>query len=178
MVKPLPLVKDGDLVALVQYMIQARGRETVRVTEVQGHADDADAQQGRVRLEDQLANAEADAAADLSRRHQSELLIDARHFHRFIIAVAGVTVNHDGRGGTAPDPPIWDQGVGLRFENCRLEKMLILHLFLALLSFFIILGFRLMLVPLLVLTFLLGPIVLVFWLGSLPFLVLCIGQWF
>ena len=33
-----------------------------------------------------------------------------------------------------------------------------------------------MLVTLLVLTFLLGPIVLVFWLGSLPFLVLCTGH--
>ena len=32
--KPLPLVKDGDLVALAQYMIRTRGRETVRVTKV------------------------------------------------------------------------------------------------------------------------------------------------
>ena len=30
--------------------------------------------------------------------------------HRFMIAVARVTVNHDGRGGTAPDPLVWDQG--------------------------------------------------------------------
>ena len=30
--------------------------------------------------------------------------------HRFVIAVAGVTVNHDGRGGTAPDLLVWDQG--------------------------------------------------------------------
>ena len=29
-------------------------------------------QHGRVRLEDQLGNAEADATADLGRRHQSE----------------------------------------------------------------------------------------------------------
>ena len=29
LVKPLPLVEDGDLVALVQYMIRTRGRETV-----------------------------------------------------------------------------------------------------------------------------------------------------
>ena len=36
LVKPLPLVKDGDLVALVQYMIRSRGRETVRVTKVKG----------------------------------------------------------------------------------------------------------------------------------------------
>ena len=82
-------------------------------------------QQGRVRLEDQLGNAEADAAADLGRRHQFELLMDARRvllkvrhhwypvmlqLNRFMIAVARVTVNHDGRGGTAPDPLVWDQG--------------------------------------------------------------------
>ena len=81
-------------------------------------------QHGRVRLEDQLGNAEADTVADLGRRHQSEVLIDAKRrllkvrshwypimlqLHRFIIAVATVTVNHDGRGGTAPDPLVWDQ---------------------------------------------------------------------
>ena len=102
--KPLPLVKDGDLIALVQYMICTRGRETVRVTKVKGHAEDVDAQQGRVWLLDQLGNSEADAAADLGRRHQSEVLIDARRWllrarslwypimldlHRFTIAVAG-----------------------------------------------------------------------------------------
>ena len=46
-------VKDGDLVALVQYMIRTRGRETVRVTKVKGHAKDDDVQHGRVRLIDQ-----------------------------------------------------------------------------------------------------------------------------
>ena len=51
--KPLPLVKDGDLVALVQYMIRTRGRDTVRVTKVKGHAKDDDVQHGRVRLTDQ-----------------------------------------------------------------------------------------------------------------------------
>ena len=63
--KPLPLVKDGDLIALVQYMIRTRGRETVRVTKVKGHAEDVDVHQGRVRLIDQQGNAEADTAADL-----------------------------------------------------------------------------------------------------------------
>ena len=125
LIKPLPFVKDGDLVALVQYMIRTRRRETVRVTKVKGHAEDSDVQHGRVRLEDQLGNAEADTASDLGRRHQSEVFIDAwrgllhvrSHWnpimldlHRFMIAVAGVTVNHDGRGGTAPDPLVWDQG--------------------------------------------------------------------
>ena len=123
--KPLPLVKNGDLVALVQKMIRSRGRETVRITKVKGHAEDADVHPRRVRLEDQLGNAEADAAADSGRRHQSELIMDAgrillkvrNHWysimlqlHRFTIAVSGVPVNHDGRGGTAPDPLVWDQG--------------------------------------------------------------------
>ena len=73
---------------------------------------------------DQQGNAEADTAADLGRRHQSEA-IDARRrllqarshwypimldLHRFMIAVARVSVNHDGKGGTAPDPLVWDQG--------------------------------------------------------------------
>ena len=58
-------------------MIRTRGRVTVRVTKVKGHAEDSDVQHGRVRLEDQLENAEADTAADLGRRHQSEALIDA-----------------------------------------------------------------------------------------------------
>ena len=122
--KPLRLVKDGDLAALAQCMIRARGRGTVRVTKVKGHATDADVEQSRVRMQDQFGNAEADAAADLGRRHQSELLINAgrvllkvrNHWyhimlqlHRFMIAIARVTVNHDGRGGTAPDPLVWDQ---------------------------------------------------------------------
>ena len=74
---------------------------------------------------DQQGDAEADIAADLGRRRQSELLIDARRrllqarshwcpimldMHRFMIAVARVSVNHDGKGGTAPDPLVWDQG--------------------------------------------------------------------
>ena len=117
LIKPLPLVKDGDLIALVQYMIRTRGRETVRVTKVKGHAEDVDVQQGRGRLLDQHGNAEADIAAHLGRRHQSEVLIYAWRrllrtrtywypnlldLHRFMIAVAQVTVNHDGKGGTAP----------------------------------------------------------------------------
>ena len=42
-----------------------------------GHATDSDVEQGRVRLEDQLGNAEADTAADPGRRHQSEVIVNA-----------------------------------------------------------------------------------------------------
>ena len=73
---------------------------------------------------DKQGNAEADHAADLGRRHQSEVLIDARRrllgarshwypimtdLHRFMIAVARISVNHDGKGGTARDLLVWDQ---------------------------------------------------------------------
>ena len=133
--KPLPLVKDGDLIALVQYMIRTRGRETVRVTKVKGHAEDVDVQQGRVRLVDQQGNAEADNAAALGRRHQSEVLFDARRrllkarshwypimldLHRFMIAIARVSVNYDGRGGTAPIPWIGIRVVGLKLVSLLL----------------------------------------------------------
>ena len=37
--------------------------------------------------------------------------------HRFMIAVAGGSVNHDGRGGTAPDPLVWDQGGGRKVRK-------------------------------------------------------------
>ena len=50
----------------------------MRVTKVKGHAKDDDVQHGRVRLTDQQGNIEADLAADLGRRHQSDLLITAR----------------------------------------------------------------------------------------------------
>ena len=30
--------------------------------------------------------------------------------HRFMVAVARVTVNHGGKGDTARDPLVWDQG--------------------------------------------------------------------
>ena len=102
-----------------------RDRETVRVTKVEGDAEDVDVQHGPVRLLDKQVNAEADHAADLDRRHQSEVLIDARrrllgarslwypimiYLHRFMIAIARVSVNHDDKGGTALDPLVWDQG--------------------------------------------------------------------
>ena len=144
LVKPLPLVKDRDLIALVQYMINTRGRETVRVTKGKGRAEDVDVQQGRVRLVDQQGNSEADTAADFGRRHQSEILIDARRrllkarshwypimldLHRFMIAIAGVSVNHDGRGGTAPDLLVWDRGVGQKLVSLLLGLMWTLPLF-------------------------------------------------
>ena len=52
--KSLPLVKDGDLISIVQRMIRVRGPEPVQVTKVEGHATDAHVELGRVRLEDKF----------------------------------------------------------------------------------------------------------------------------
>ena len=100
----MPLVKDGDLIAIVKFLILVWVADTVKVTKFKGHATDADVEQGRVRLEDRLGNLEADAAADLGRLHQSEALMDARRvllnardtwdpimlqLHRVMVAVYG-----------------------------------------------------------------------------------------
>ena len=62
---PLPLVKDGDLIATVRHVILTRDQDTVKVTKVKCHATEADVEQGRVWLEDRLGNIEADTVADL-----------------------------------------------------------------------------------------------------------------
>ena len=43
----------------------------------------------------------------VKRWHWCPFMLD---LHRFMVAVARVTVGHDGRSGTAPDPLVWDQG--------------------------------------------------------------------
>ena len=123
--KPLPVVEDGDLIAIVRHMLHARGRDTVSVTKVKGQASEVDVEQGRVRMEDRLGNDEVDTAADFGRRHLGEdvtevrrALLNVREFwypimlqlQRFMVAVSRVSVNHDGKGGSALDPLVWDQG--------------------------------------------------------------------
>ena len=39
--------------------------------------------------------------------------------HRFTIAISRVTVNYDGRGRSAPDPLVWDQGS--KKKQCRTD---------------------------------------------------------
>ena len=64
-----------------------------------------------VRAEDKLGNAKADAATEAV-MDVRRALVNARglsypiiqQLHRFLIAISRVSVNHDGRGGTAPDP--------------------------------------------------------------------------
>ena len=77
--KPFELVNDGDLLLLIEQMLDRRGLDTVRISKVKGHADDAMILHGQVRRDDRLGNDAADEAADFGRRRvQSTAVIDAR----------------------------------------------------------------------------------------------------
>ena len=71
-VKPSPLQKDGDLIAYIQGIVEKRGRSTVKVANVKGHASDEMVANGSVRRQDKDGNEAADRAADLGRRRQPE----------------------------------------------------------------------------------------------------------
>ena len=116
---------DGDLLLLIERMLHLRGPDTVRTTKVKGHADEDMVLHGRVRGEDKLGNDAADEAADFGRWRVGPAVIDARRnlsgvcgrwypvvldLHRFFIAISRALVHHDGRDGTAPDPPVWSAG--------------------------------------------------------------------
>ena len=121
---PLELVTDGDLLVLIRRVLDLRGRDTVCITKVKGHADEDMVLDGRVRELDRLGNDAADEAADFGRRRVGNAVIDARRnlsgggrwypvildLHRFFIAISRVVVNHDGRDGTDPDPLVWSAG--------------------------------------------------------------------
>ena len=123
--KPFELVNDGDLLLLIDRMLQQRGLDTVCISKVKGHADDGMVLHGQVRREDKLGNDAADEAADFGRRRVSPAVIDARRnqsgvcgrwypfildLYRFFIAIARAVVNHNDLGGTAPDPLVWSAG--------------------------------------------------------------------
>ena len=123
--RPFEIVKDGDLLYLIDRMLQLRGLDTVKISEVKGHADEGMVLDGRVRDLDRLGNKAADEAADFGRSTVPVHVVDARrnfsvvcsrwypvvrHLHRFFIAVARAVVNHDDGSGTAPDPLVWSAG--------------------------------------------------------------------
>ena len=122
---PFELVNDGDFLLLIQRMLHLRGLDTVRITEVKVHADDAMALDGRVREDDRWGNDAADESADFGRRRVGNAVIDARRnlfgvcgrwypvildLHRFFIAISRAVVNHHGQDGIAPDPLLWSAG--------------------------------------------------------------------
>ena len=123
---PFGLANDGDLLFLIDRMLRQRGLDTVCISKVHGHDDDDGMiLHGQVRREDKLGNDAADGAADFGRRWVCPAVIDAHRnlsgvcgrwypvildLHRFFIAISRAVVNHDGHGGTAPDPLVWSTG--------------------------------------------------------------------
>ena len=112
---PFELVKDGDILLLIDRMLHLRGLDTVRITEVKGHADHSMVLDGWVRGVDKLGDDAADEAADFGRWRVGHAVIDARRnlsgvcgrwysvildLHRFFIAISRAVVNH----------AIWDSG--------------------------------------------------------------------
>ena len=85
---------------------------------------------------DQQGNAEADTAIYAWRRllrtrsRWYPIMLD---LHRFMTAIARVSANHDGRGGTALIPWFGIRGVDLKLVSLLSGLILILRLFLALL---------------------------------------------
>ena len=75
---PLELVTDGDLLVLIERMLHLRGLDTVRITKVKGHADEAMVLDGRVKELDRLGDNAAYEAADFGRGRVGNAVIDAR----------------------------------------------------------------------------------------------------
>ena len=127
------------LIAVVQH--QVWGVDTVWVTKVEGHASEADVEQGRAREEDRLGNAEADTAADLGRRHQPEVVTDVRRcgnigtpcffscIGSWLLSPGCLSIVMIGEG--RPDPLVWDQGSRRKQRKVEIGLMLILLRFLA-----------------------------------------------
>ena len=116
---PFELVKDGDLLLLIERMLHLRLLR-LRVMLIMVWFLD-----GLVLEVDRLGNDAADEAADFGRGRVGNAVIDARRnlsgfcsrrypvnldLHRFFNAISRAVVNHDDIGGTAPDPLVWSAG--------------------------------------------------------------------
>ena len=75
---PFKLVKDGDLLVLIERMLHLRGLDIVRISKVKGHADEGMVLHGWVREDDRIGNNAADDADDFGRRRVGHLVFDAR----------------------------------------------------------------------------------------------------
>ena len=135
--RPYELMVDGDLLVLVQKLLDARGPGTTNISKVKGHADEGLVREGRVRELDKIGNDMADRAADLGRRRVAVGTLDARRhlssacrswypvicdLHRFFIEISRALVNEDGKGGLAPDPIVWSAG-GKRKQKRPIEAV-------------------------------------------------------
>ena len=122
---PVPLMKDGDLLATIHSMFCLRNSDTVKVSWVKGHAAPAIVASGDVCVEDLVGNNGVDAASDLGWLRQNDEVITSRRnllrvrrssypimldLHRFLVAFSRIEANHDGSGGTPSGAMVWERG--------------------------------------------------------------------
>ena len=81
-------------------MLRLRGLDTVRISKVKGHADEALVRAGRARELDRFGNYGADEAAAPACSQPAS----------FFFSIAWGVVNHDGVSGIALDPLVWSEG--------------------------------------------------------------------
>ena len=74
---PFELLKDGDLLLLLERMLQLRGQDTVRISKVKAHDDEGMVLDGRVREVDKVGNDAVDEAVHFGRRRVGNAVIDA-----------------------------------------------------------------------------------------------------
>ena len=84
--RPFELIKDGDLILLIERMLRLRGLHTVRICKVKGHGVEALVRAGSARDLDRLGNKGADEAADFGRRRVPWWIIDARRNYSGVCA--------------------------------------------------------------------------------------------
>ena len=75
---PFELVKDGDLLLLIDRMLRFGWLDTVRITKFEGHADKGMVLDGPVREADTIGNNAAHETAVFGRRRVGNSVIDAR----------------------------------------------------------------------------------------------------
>ena len=86
--RPCVLLPDGDFFLLIERMLHFRGLDTVRISKVKGHADEAMVRAGAVRDLDRLGNNGADEADDFGRTRMPWWVIDARRNFSGLLQVA------------------------------------------------------------------------------------------
>ena len=98
--KPFELVNDGDLLLLIDRMLQRRGLDTVCISKVKGHADDGMVLHGQVRREDKLGRRRVSPPVTDARRNLSwvcgrwyPVILD---LDRFFIAISRAVVSRGG----------------------------------------------------------------------------------
>ena len=128
--RPFELLPDCDLLFLIHRMLRIRGLDSVRISKVKGHADEAMVRTGTVRGLDKLGNdGLMRLLADFGRRRVPWWVIDARRnlsgvcsrwrpvvlvLHLFFNAISRAVVRHYDGTGTVLDPLVWSAGCALK----------------------------------------------------------------